>query len=198
MYQVIYDISQSEYQYFNGVLIFPTILLIIMVGTLFLVIDRYKNRKKKSVYRGIIFILLLIYPFKFSSKLYFNEFQKLNNLQLKVNQSKEVVGEIKDFIPLSERHKQPCTFKVNGIFFQLYPPSRTGALTYTSYPLKNGQKVRIKYLYDANWKMNLILKFEVEEDRGATLKPEVKGYGDNDNSPLIPTASVGCIREHNQ
>ena len=51
MYQVIYDISKQEYQYFNGDLIVPIILLIIIIGTFSFIIDSYKT-KKKEVFIG--------------------------------------------------------------------------------------------------------------------------------------------------
>ena len=161
MYQVIYDINKQEHQYFNGDIIVPIILLIIIIGTVFFIIDRYKTKKKRSLYRGIIFIIFLGYFFKNFSMLYLYEYQRLNSFKLKVNRSHEVIGSIKKFIPLSPNRKQPCSFEVNGIKFQFSPSARTGALTSTSYPLKNGQKVKIKYLYDDNWKMNMILKFEI-------------------------------------
>jgi hypothetical protein len=161
IYQVIYDIDKQEYQYFNGDLIVPIILLIAIVSTIIFIIDRYKNKKKQSAYRGIIFIAFLSYMFKNFSMLYFHEFQRLNTLQLKENKSQKVVGNIKNFIQLSSNHKQPCSFEVNGVKFKFSPSARTGALTYISYPLKNRQKVRVNYIYDDNWKMNLILKLEV-------------------------------------
>jgi len=161
MYQVIYDISKSGYQYFNGDLILPIILLIIIIATLLFVVDSYKTKKKQSVYRGIIFMIFIGYFFKISSMLYLYEYQRFNSLYVK--ESQEVVGNIKKFIPLSSNRKQPCSFEINGIKFQFSPASRTGALTYTSYPLRNKQKVRIKYVYDANLKTNLILKFEIQE-----------------------------------
>ena len=161
MYQVIYDINKQGHQYFNGDIIVPIILLTIIIGTVFFIIDRYKTKKKRSLYRGIIFIIFLGYLFKNFSMLYLYEYQRLNTLKLAVSKSQEVVGIIKKFIPLSQNRKQPCSFEINGVEFQFSPSARTGALTFTSYPLKNRQKVKIKYLYDDNWKMNLILKFEI-------------------------------------
>lgn len=161
MYQVLYDINKQEYQYLNSDIIVPIILLTIIIGTLLITIDNYKSKKKRSVYRGIILIIFLGYLFKNFSMLNLYEYQRLNTLKLEVNKSHEIVGSIKNFIPLSPNHKQPCSFDVNGVKFQFSPGLRTGALTFTSYPLKNGQNVRIKYIYDDNWKMNLILKFEI-------------------------------------
>jgi len=165
MYQVLYEINKQEYQYLNSDIIEPIILLTIIIGTLLFIIDNYKSKKKRSVYRGIILIIFLGYLFKNFSMLYLYEYQRLNTLKLKVNKSHEIVGSIKNFIPLSPNRKQPCSFNVNGVKFQFSPTSRTGALTFTSYPLKNGQNVRIKYVYDDNWKMNLILKFEIFDGR---------------------------------
>jgi hypothetical protein len=159
--QVIYDINKQGYHYFNGDLVVPIILLIIIIGTFFFIVESYKTKKKQSVYRGIIFMIFIGYFFKIFGMLYLYEYQRTNSLKLKVNESQEVVGNIKNFIPLSQNRKQPCSFEINGVKFQFSPTARTGAFTYTSYPLHNGQKVKIKYVYDANWKMNLIFKFEI-------------------------------------
>ena len=164
MYHVIYDISENEYHFINGYLIVSILVLAVMIGTLFYTIESYKMKKKRSVYRSILFMIFLSYFLKFFSMLYWYTYQRENTLKLEVNQSQEVVGEIEQFIPLRESRNQPCSFQVNGIKFQLYPAARTGALRDISYPLKDGDKVRIQYLYDNNYKMNLILKLEISKE----------------------------------
>jgi len=161
MYQVIYDVNKEEYQYFNGDLIMPIILLIIMLGAILIVVNGYKTRKKRSTFGGIIFIIFLGYFLKNFSLLYLYEAKRANHLKSNVKKSHEVEGSIKNFIPLSSNRKQLCSFEINGTKFQFSPAMRTGNFDFTKHLSQNGQRVRIKYLYDDVWKMNLILKLEV-------------------------------------
>ena len=64
---------------------------------------------------------------------------------------------------MSVNRKKPEHFEVDGVKFHYNAAMLTGAFNQPNSLIKDGLLVRISYIYDKNWDMNLILKLEVAE-----------------------------------
>ena len=165
-YQLIYDITQEEYQIGTGSIIMAFIIVVLVGGAIGIGHDRYKKGELRGVLSSLAFIVFVLYFF-LTPLINFNQIMSKDNIHLiKIAKSqvyKKVEGKVKNFQRMSVDRKKPERFEVDGVEFHYNTAMLTGAFNQPNSPIKDGLLVRISYIYDKNWDMNLILKLEVAE-----------------------------------
>ena len=161
-YITVYEIENNFFPYY---ILIPTLLLIVF-GFL-----AYKSIKLK--YNKFISVLLTIITI-FSTTLCITSIYNYYNIKTNIVDSYfageylTVEGTIENFDPLSLNENGTESFEVNGIEFR-YSDS---ALDYIGYKstltecgviTNNGQKVRIRYVYNDTYDMNIVLKLDIEK-----------------------------------
>jgi len=165
-YQIIYDITQQDYNMTeSGSMIALFIALILLGGAVGIAYDRYKKREYSGVLSSLAFMMFVLYA-SFVPIGDINRdgsrHEKLVTLA-KSQACKKVEGKVKNFQRMSVNRKKPEHFEIDGVKFHYNAAMLTGAFNQPNSPIKDGLLVRISYVYDKNWNMNLILKLEVAE-----------------------------------
>jgi nitrogen fixation-related uncharacterized protein len=167
MYEQVYSIAQESYSLFNALVVPVSIVLVIVGGAIGILWDRYKKKQYKNMLFTIIFALFVVFQLRFfvsTSLIGYNQHNRLVDI-LESSSAKEVVGEIREFIPRNTSKKVQESFIVEGVKFTYSRALRTGAYVPKNKNLQEGQFVRISYVYDKNWGMNLILKLEIKNEK---------------------------------
>ena len=161
-YITVYEIKNMFFPY----MIFIPLLLLIIFGFL-----SYKAHKLRA---NIILSVILSTATIFMTTLCVANIYVFNDLKTNIIDSyfngnfQAVEGTVQEFEPLPLNGNGTESFTVNGIEFK-YSKS---ALTYVGYKTtaaeggyitKNGQKVRIRYIYDYIYDNNIILKLDIEK-----------------------------------
>ena len=161
-YITAYEIENNFFPYY---ILIPELLLIIF-GFL-----AYKSIKLK--YNKILSVLLSIITI-LSTTLCITSIYEFYNVKTNIVESYfageylTVEGKIESFDPLSLNGNGTESFEVNGIEFR-YSDSALNYIGYKTTSVEggvitnNGQKVRIRYVYNDTYDMNIILKLDVEK-----------------------------------
>ena len=166
-YQVIYDITQQDYNMTeSGSMIVLFVVLILLGGAVGIAYDRYKKREFSGILSSLAFIMFVLYisliPIANINR-DGSTHEKLVTLA-KSQACKKVEGKVQNFQRMSVNRKKPERFEVDGVKFHYNAAMLTGAFNEPNSPIIDGLFVRISYVYDKNWNMNLILKLEVKEE----------------------------------
>lgn len=166
MYEQLYSISEESHSFFEGMMIPTTIFIVLLGGAIGILWDRYKKKQYKNMLFTIAFIVFVMFQLCFfvsTSSVGNSQHSRLVEI-LESSNAKEVVGKIQEFVPRNTQPKVQESFIVNGVKFTYNSSLRTGAYVRGNETLKNGQNVKISYVYDKNWDMNLILKLEIKKE----------------------------------
>lgn len=176
MYEQLYSINEDPFSLFDALVVPVTVAFILIGGTIGILWDRYKKKEYKNMLFGMAFILFILFQLKFFVSIAFIENQQKNRLTEILNSlnAKEVEGEIKEFIARNSLKKIQESFVVDGIKFTYSRALNTGAYVRKNDHLEEGQYVRIFYVYDKNWDMNLILKLEIKNKKTTITKEPIK------------------------
>ena len=167
VYEQIYSIAQEPYSLFDALVVPVSVIFILVVGAMGILWDRYKKKQYKNMLFLIAFALLVVLQLRFfvsNSLLGYNQHNRLVDI-LESSNAKEVVGEIRKFVSRDTYKKIQESFVVDGVSFTYNHAFRTGAYIRGNESLKEGQNVRISYVYDKNWGTNLILKLEINNEK---------------------------------
>ena len=152
-------------------IIFPYKIFIPLLLLSILVFLSYKSYKLKG---HIILSIILSIATIFMTTLCVSNIYGFKNLKSNILDSyfkgnyQTVEGAVQDFEPLPLNGNGTESFTVNGIQFRY----SNSALSYYGYKTtaaeggyitKNGQNVRIKYIYDETYENNIILKLDIEK-----------------------------------
>ena len=167
MYEQIYSITQEPYSLFDALVVPVSIVLVLVGGAIGILWDRYKKKQYEKMLFTMAFAVFVVYQLGFFlSTSWVGDKQEKRLVEiLESSSSKEVVGEISEFVPRNTSNKIQESFVVNGVKFTYSRSLRTGAYVRGNESLAEGQKVRISYVYDKNWDMNLILKLEINNEK---------------------------------
>jgi len=167
MYEQIYSVAEEPYSLFNALVVPVSIALVFIGGAIGILWDRYKKKQYKNMLLTMAFIIFVLYQLRFFVTIALVGYNQHNRFVeiLETSSAKEVVGEIRNFVPRNRSKKIWESFVVNGVTFTYTNSSQTGAYLGGSNLLKEGQNVRISYIYDKNWGMNLILKLEINNEK---------------------------------
>ena len=167
MYEQIYSITQEPYSLFDTLVVPVSIVIVLVGGAIGILWDRYKKKQYEKMLLTIVFAVFVVYQLGFfvSNALVGDKQENRLVEILKSSSAKEVVGEIREFVPRNIGKKIQESFVVNGVKFTYSRSLRTGAYVRGNESLVDGQKVRISYIYDKNWGMNLILKLEINNEK---------------------------------
>lgn len=161
-YITVYEIENITFPY---MILIPLILLIIF-GFL-----SYKAHKLKA---NIILSLVLSFATIFMTALCAANIYEFRNLKTNILDSylngdyQTVEGEIEEFEPLAPNGNGTESFTVDETKFR-YSKSALSYVGYKTtaadggYITENGQKVRIRYIYDETYNNNIILKLDIEK-----------------------------------
>jgi len=167
MYEQIYSVAEEPYSLFNALVVPVSIALVLVGGAIGILWDRYKKKQYKNMLFPLVFTLFVVFQLRFfvsNALVGYNQHNRLVEI-LETSSAKEALGEIRDFIPRNTNKKIAESFVVNGVNFTYSASLRTGAYVRGNESLKEGQNVRISYVYDKNWGMNLILKLEINHEK---------------------------------
>jgi hypothetical protein len=161
-YITVYEIENIFFPY---MIFIPLLLLIIFV---FL---SYKSYKLKE---NIVLSIILSIATIFMTTLCVSHIYEFKNLKTNILDSyikgnyETVEGTVQGFEPLPLNGNGTESFTVNGIQFR-YSNSALSYIGYKTtaaeggYITKNGQNVRIGYIYDDTYENNIILKLDIEK-----------------------------------
>lgn len=159
-YTTVYEIATT---YFPMYYIIPFVLLLLFVFLFY----KLKKLKIKNVLCVILPLVIVLMSFLCIACVYdYIDTQKNIIKPYFVGEYKTVSGVVEDFEPLPPNGNGSESFEVNGIKFD-YSKSSIAYVGYNiessagGYINKNGQNVRIRYVYDDVYDRNLILKLEI-------------------------------------
>lgn len=161
-YITVYEIENIVFPY---MILIPLVLLII-----FSFLSYKANKLKANI---ILSIILSIATVSMTALCVANIYEfknlKTNVLDLYFNGNYQTVeGTIEEFEPLPLNGNGTESFTVNGINFR-YSKSALSYVGYKTtaaeggYITENGQKIRIRYIYDYTYDNNIILKLDIEK-----------------------------------
>lgn len=159
-YTTVYEIATT---YFPMYYIIPFVLLVLFV---FLFYKLFKLKIKNAL---CVILPLTIVLMSFLCVACVYDYIDTQNKIIEpyfAGEYKTVAGVVENFDPLPQNGNGTESFEVNGIKFD-YSKSSIAYVGYNiessagGYISKNGQNVRIKYIYDDVYDRNLILKLEI-------------------------------------
>ena len=168
-YITVYEIEKNFFPYF---ILIPLVLLVLF-GTLYYYLLKFQIKNILNIFLpiGIIFMLFLsianIYGFIDT---------KTNIVEPYFNDEYFTVeGSVTNFKPLALHENGTESFVVNGVKFN-YSKAAIEYVGYNKvfdeggYIKKNGQNVRIRYIHDKTYDINVILKLEVLKTENQALE----------------------------
>ena len=193
MYEQLYSIIEDPYSLFDALVVPVSIAFILIAGAIGILWDRYKKKQYENMLFSLVFIVFVLFQLEFFVSNSLIGYEQKNRLieVLKSSNAKEVVGEIRKFIPMDTYRKVQESFVVDGVKFTYNHALRTGAYVRGNESLKEGDYVQISYIYDKNWGMNLILKLEIR-----TAKKTKTKIAKSSNVKVLMT--TGILDENNE
>lgn len=163
MYTTVYEINEHFFPYY---IVIPLCLLIIFV-LLYYYLKKYQIKNVLCVILPIATLFMLI----LCVASIYNFFDLRNNIVVPYFNGKymSIEGIVENFEPIFPSGNGTESFEVDGIEFR-YLKSFMEYIGYSKTSIdvgfihKNGQKVRIRYIYDETYDVNIILRLEIAEN----------------------------------
>jgi len=168
-YQIVYDTLNDVYSLSNSWTYMSILCLILIIGTIGISIDRYKNNQNLSLstLSFIVFLFLMLFLFLKNNMIGYEQYRTLVT-KIEKKQYQVVEGRIKDFKPISKYDKAEEEFSVENVHFKYSPHKNLRVFgsvkgqNKKGNPLEENLRVRITYYFDKDWNTNLILKLEIK------------------------------------